>query len=78
MSSAPRSRFPAALRKSIERSLKRLATDHVDLIQLHSCGLDVLKRGDAIKALVAFSVLLTIAMVVLMFSPAKRSTPVQG
>ncbi len=41
----------APLLASIERSLKRLRTDHVDLIQLHSCGLDVLKRGDAIKAL---------------------------
>ena len=39
------------LLKSIERSLTRLATDHVDLVQLHSCSLDVLKRGDAIEAL---------------------------
>ena len=42
---------PAPLLSSIERSLKRLGTDHVDLIQLHSCGLDVLRRGDAIRAL---------------------------
>jgi aryl-alcohol dehydrogenase-like predicted oxidoreductase len=41
----------APLLASIERSLKRLRADHVDLIQLHSCGLDVLKRGDAITAL---------------------------
>jgi hypothetical protein len=40
-----------ALLKSVERSLKRLDTDYLDLIQLHSCALDVLKRGDAITAL---------------------------
>jgi aryl-alcohol dehydrogenase-like predicted oxidoreductase len=43
-------RAPALLR-SIERSLKRLRTDRVDLVQLHSCSLDVLKRGDAVAAL---------------------------
>ena len=37
--------------KSIERSLKRLDTDYLDLIQLHSCSLSVLKRGDVINAL---------------------------
>jgi len=42
---------PAPLLASIERSLERLRTDHVDLVQLHSCDLTVLKRGDAIRAL---------------------------
>jgi len=35
---------------SIDRSLKRMRTDHLDLIQLHSCGVEVLEKGDAIRA----------------------------
>jgi hypothetical protein len=42
---------PSSLLRSIERSLARLATDHVDLIQLHSCSLTQLRKGDVIDAL---------------------------
>ncbi len=42
---------PDLLARSIERSLQRLQTDCVDLIQLHSCGLDTLKQGDVISVL---------------------------
>ncbi len=42
---------PRLLEASIERSLRRLRTDHVDLLQLHTCSLDVLRQGDVIKVL---------------------------
>ena len=42
---------PPSLLKSIERSLRRLKTDCVDLIQLHSCSEEELKKGDVIEAL---------------------------
>lgn len=37
--------------ESLERSLKRLKTDRVDVVHLHSCGKDVLEKGEAIEAL---------------------------
>ena len=38
---------------SIERSLVRMKTDRLDIVQLHSCGVDVLAKGEVIEALVA-------------------------
>lgn len=42
---------PASLLSSIERSVRRLRTDRLDLIQLHSCSEDELRKGDVIDAL---------------------------
>lgn len=42
---------PKMLEASIERSLSRLKTDCVDLVQLHSCSLEVLKSGSVIEVL---------------------------
>ncbi|HSJ57719.1 MAG TPA: aldo/keto reductase [Anaerolineae bacterium] len=39
------------VRDSVDRSLRRLQTDHLDIVQLHSCDVDVLERGDVIRAL---------------------------
>jgi aryl-alcohol dehydrogenase-like predicted oxidoreductase len=42
---------PRLLEASIDRSLRRLRTDHVDLLQLHTCSLDVLRHGEVIQVL---------------------------
>ncbi|MBS1728136.1 MAG: aldo/keto reductase [Armatimonadetes bacterium] len=42
---------PDMLRKSIDRSLQRLQTDRLDLIQLHTCSIEVLDRGEAIQVI---------------------------
>ncbi len=42
---------PRLLEQSIDRSLRRLRTDWVDLIQLHSCSEEILRRGAVIEVL---------------------------
>ena len=42
---------PKMLTASIDRSLERLQTDHVDVIHLHSCGVDVLRSTSVIEVL---------------------------
>lgn len=42
---------PESLLRSIQRSLKRLKTDHLDLIQLHSCSEAELRKGTVIDTL---------------------------
>jgi aryl-alcohol dehydrogenase-like predicted oxidoreductase len=37
---------------SVDRSLRRLGTDRLDVMLLHSCPLEVLRRGEALGALV--------------------------
>jgi aryl-alcohol dehydrogenase-like predicted oxidoreductase len=41
------------IRDSIDRSLVRMRTDHLDLVQLHTCSVEVLERGEVIEALKA-------------------------
>lgn len=42
---------PELIHASIDRSLKALRTDAVDVMLLHSCDLDTLKKGEALGAL---------------------------
>src|SRR5215203_2676783 len=39
------------IEKTIDAALRRLRTDHVDVMLLHSCDKDVLERGEAVGAL---------------------------
>jgi aryl-alcohol dehydrogenase-like predicted oxidoreductase len=40
------------IRQSVERSLRSLKTDYLDVLLLHSCDLATLKKGEALGALV--------------------------
>lgn len=37
--------------ENIDRSLKRMRTDYLDIVQLHSCGVHILEESDAVQAL---------------------------
>jgi aryl-alcohol dehydrogenase-like predicted oxidoreductase len=42
---------PAMLEQSIHRSLQRLRTDYVDVIHLHCCSEEILRKGEVIETL---------------------------
>jgi aryl-alcohol dehydrogenase-like predicted oxidoreductase len=42
---------PSMLARSIDRSLRNLQTEYVDLVQLHSCSAELIERGDVIRVL---------------------------
>lgn len=42
----------AVIENTVERALRRLKTDHLDVMLLHSCDLETLQKGEAIAALV--------------------------
>ena len=43
----------ATITATVDRALKQLRTDHLDVMLLHSCSIDVLKTGEALGALIA-------------------------
>jgi aryl-alcohol dehydrogenase-like predicted oxidoreductase len=42
---------PQLITQTVDRALKRLRTDHLDVMLLHTCDLPVLQQGDAVAAL---------------------------
>jgi aryl-alcohol dehydrogenase-like predicted oxidoreductase len=43
---------PELITKTVDRSLRQLRTDRLDVMLLHSCDLKTLQKGDALEALV--------------------------
>jgi aryl-alcohol dehydrogenase-like predicted oxidoreductase len=48
---APFEWHPSTLRSNIEESLRRFKTDRIDVIQLHSCSEELLRRGEIVETL---------------------------
>jgi aryl-alcohol dehydrogenase-like predicted oxidoreductase len=42
-----------AVAAGVDEALRRLRTEHLDIVHLHSCALDVLQSGDVLRALEA-------------------------
>lgn len=42
---------PQVIAGTVDRALRRLKTDHLDVMLLHSCTLEVLQKGEAVAAL---------------------------
>ena len=40
-----------AVTQGIDQSLRRMRTDYLDLVHIHTCDLDVLRKGDVLRAL---------------------------
>lgn len=40
-----------AVTQSIDQSLRRMRTDYLDLVHIHTCTADVLRQGDVVRAL---------------------------
>lgn len=41
---------PETIRRSVDQSLKRLRTDRLDLLTIHTCDLETLKKGEVVEA----------------------------
>jgi aryl-alcohol dehydrogenase-like predicted oxidoreductase len=43
---------PQLIRQSVDRSLRRLRTECIDVMLLHTCDMDILKKGDVMEVLI--------------------------